>query len=315
MMISAQLIVTVVMLQMMLSGSNNGDGSGLDIMEEIIVATVPITGAGSAFDGRMSGGEKLDMLINGKMKGMADMDGKLGMGEIDVSEYLGNVKQKITDRITSHRTFVTEKKHGLGKVLGEVIEEVARLESLVGASASASAATSTSGEEDTSSTDDTDSADSTPKPKPWTVITESGDHLKEFFEDLDFKDGETFAKTTIKLEDSKLVGLRENAHGKIDKMDKAGIDNAMKVVMAGLKGVFDNEHKFTKEKVPREVDNDKEAKKSKMVEESKIEIQRGLLASWEILQEMEEEMSQMENWLSGMEEVLGDVVGEFLGGL
>ena len=55
--------------------------------------------------------------------------------------------------------------------------------------------------------------------------------------------------------------------------------------------------------------------KSKQIEESKAKVKQGLLASWEILQEMEEEMTEMEEWLRSIEGVLGEAVAEFLEGV
>ncbi|ESZ91184.1 hypothetical protein SBOR_8435 [Sclerotinia borealis F-4128] len=314
MMVGAQLIVTVVMLQMMLNGG--GEGAGMGVADVLAVVQVPF--AGAPYTVGMSAGDHGGVLGEGFVMGKGDkgkgdegvvinegrikgMDGVHKVDEMDASEYLLSVKQKITQRITCHRTFITEKKHGLVRVLWEVIEGVYELEELVRESVvldGASSATSAPAFTDAVNGDgDGDGDSNTDK----NFDRNTNDPLRD-----DTKDGEK-AWTEFNWKEGRVIGFRQEVE---EKMEKSDFDGVLKMVKSGL-----TEAKTKIGKDESEKGDEKMVEKMLMVEESREKVQRGLQASREILREMEEEMRNMEGWLRGMEGVLGEVVGEFLGGL
>ncbi|KAB8291358.1 hypothetical protein EYC80_010039 [Monilinia laxa] len=96
-------------------------------------------------------------------------------------------------------------------------------------------------------------------------------------------------------EEVKVVGFRKEVEERMGKNDFEGV---LKMVKSGLNKAGG---KFAKEKVKieggyRSKGEENFDEKMKMVEESTRKIKRGLLASWEILHEIGEEMKEMEGW-------------------
>ncbi|KAI9645056.1 hypothetical protein NHQ30_007095 [Ciborinia camelliae] len=152
MMVGSQLIVTVVMLQMMLNGGveGAGDGNGMAVPNvlNVVQAQVPFVAAAPhavKMNGNGGGDQHVILMDSseeekkegGKMEMGKDSEGTFmmnGNGNCQVgavSEYLLTTKQTIANRITCHRTFVTEKKNALVMALWELIEGVYEMEELI----------------------------------------------------------------------------------------------------------------------------------------------------------------------------------------
>ncbi|QSZ28958.1 hypothetical protein DSL72_003465 [Monilinia vaccinii-corymbosi] len=268
MMLAAQLVLTVVVLQAMLQGRCGGVAMGF--ADVVAAIQVPFRGEPCAPTVKVA-----DHVVvkNGLKKGEGvegahmEKDFEASMlldGKVDASHYLLSVKQAIAHRIAGHQTFVMDKEYSLVTVLWGVIEGVNALEELAEVASSASSSTdSTTGGEDSGAS----------------------------------------------REEVKMLGFRKEVE---ERMNKGDFEGVLKMVKSGLNKAGG---KIGKGKFRVEEGSESADENMKIVEESKNKVKHGLLAAWEILQEMEEEMKDVEGWLRGMEGVLGEAVVESLEGL
>ncbi|KAJ8060949.1 hypothetical protein OCU04_010028 [Sclerotinia nivalis] len=297
MMVSAQLIIGIIMLQMMLA--NRGTDTGIGVAD---VFSVQAPFNGTPYTAKMGDGEYVVkdglkaerekvredsrmMMVDLKMK----LDGKVAEGT-NTSTYLFNVRQMISNRITSHRIFVTEKKHSLTGVLWEMIEGIYEIEEIV-----AMAAFYTDTDVDTDAgTGTTNTGDEAPHHLP------QNKHMQ-----------------TENIWTGTCHGGKVTAFHKIieEKMEQGDIEGVLKMISESLRGFGSILQKKSREdgtgdegmeKVRREMNGIVEGKKRK--------VRRGVLVSGEILRELEREMLEMEGWVGGMRDVLEGVWGEFLEG-
>ncbi|KAF7854173.1 hypothetical protein EAF04_010470 [Stromatinia cepivora] len=294
MMVSAQLIIGIVMLQMMLT--NRGTDTGMGVADVLAVVKEPF--GGTPYTAKMNGGEyfvkdgskaqsekvreELQMMMNGQMK----LDGKMAEGT-NTSTYLFNIRQMIGNRIISHRKFVLEKKHSLTSVLWEMIEGVYGIEEIIAMATSYT---------------DTDAG---------TGTTNNGEEAPHYLPRNEHVENENIW-TGIPCQEGEITKFHKSIE---EKMERGDIEGVLEMVSESLRGF-----RYLLEKKSREdgkSDEGMEKVREQMnglVEEKKRKVQRGVLVSGEILREMQSEMLGMEGWVGGMRDLLEGVYSEFWGG-
>ncbi|RAL63724.1 hypothetical protein DID88_003371 [Monilinia fructigena] len=154
--LAAQLIVIIAVLQLMLKSSS--EGAGMEFPDIPTVIKVPFGGEPSTPRVLLDDNSEKKGCVEGrtgaKMEESFEEMVMVG-GHMDASQYLVSMKQRVAKRLACHSTFVSDRKYALVMVLWEAIEGVYELEELAEVAASsssmdgatASAASGTSREE------------------------------------------------------------------------------------------------------------------------------------------------------------------------
>ncbi|TGO25161.1 hypothetical protein BPAE_0086g00260 [Botrytis paeoniae] len=288
-MVASQLIIGVMMLRMMMAnqGVNN-----VGFTEVLPTVQPPFEGVHC--EAQMNGKNSSGNVDCSNFKKDAMMKPfKMGQG-IDASEYLLRTKIVIGNRITCHRTFVTEKRNSLVKGLWEVIEGIYELEEMAALS----------------KIDDISARDSGAQ-RVLRKRDGATDDVKEDWEVVKFAQNPAYPaaennqfRAEISYMVDRVTGFRKAVEEILEKNDIEGVLN---MVRKSLKGFGPNEQFVQGEKS----DGNSE-EKMKIAQKSKDKVNRALSGLWEIFQDMDEEMKDTERWLGDTEAALKGVVHEFV---
>ncbi|TGO39103.1 hypothetical protein BHYA_0060g00140 [Botrytis hyacinthi] len=295
-MVASQLIIGVMMLRMMMA--NQGVNS-VGFTEVLPTIQPPFHGA--QCEAQMNDGKHgmNGMNLSGNIdcsnfnKDAKMKDFKMGQG-IDASEYLLRTKIVIANRITCHRTFVTEKKNSLVKGLWEVIEGIYELEEMAAVSQIDESSARNSGAQ--------------------RVVRKGGGAtdggVKEDWEVVKFAQNPAYPadennqfRAEISYMEDRVTGFRRAVE---EIMEKDDVEGVLNMVKKSLKG-FESNEQFTQ----GERGDGNSGEKMKIAQESKDKVNRALSGLWEIFQDMDEEMKDTERWLRDTETALKSVVYEF----
>ncbi|TGO19420.1 hypothetical protein BTUL_0004g00560 [Botrytis tulipae] len=295
-MVASQLIIGVMMLRMMMA---NQGVTSVGFTEVLPTIQTPFHGAqceaqmNDEKNGKngMNFSENIDCGNFNKDAKMKDF--KMGQG-IDASEYLLRTKIVIGNRISCHRTFVTEKKNSLVKGLWEVIEGVYELEEMAAGSRIDESFARNSGAQRVLRKGD--GATDGGVREDWEVVKFAQNPAYPADEHDQFR-------AEISYMEDRVTGFRKAVEEIMEKNDVEGVLN---MVRKSLKGFGPNAQFVRDEKS----DGNSE-EKMMIAQKSKEKVNRALSGLWEIFQDMDEEMKDTERWLRDTETALKSVVYEF----
>ncbi|KAF7950852.1 uncharacterized protein EAE97_002404 [Botrytis byssoidea] len=292
-MVASQLIIGVMMLRMMMANQGVASVGFTEVLPTIQPSFHGAQCEAQMNDGKngMNFGGNIDCSNFNKDAKMKEFN--VGQG-IDASEYLLRTKIVIGNRISCHRTFVTEKKNSLVKGLWEVIEGIYELEEMAAGSRIDESFAQNSGAQRVLRKGD--GATDGGVGEDWEVVKFAQNPAYPADEHDQFR-------AEISYMEDRVTGFRRAVEEIMEKNDVEGVLN---MVRKSLKGFGPNAQFVRDEK------NDGNSEEKMMLaQKSKEKVNRALSSLWEIFQDMDEEMKDTERWLRDTETALKSVVHEF----